>query len=77
MRCPRVQSDSGSHADLTELFDPIDLPAGMTPDAMLDRDRAQRVPYLRSQGLQLIDMGELNDGLEPPRRQRRLWRHRA
>ncbi len=40
-----------------------DLLAGMTPDAILDRDKVQLVQYLRSKGLLLIVMGDLNDGL--------------
>ena len=40
-----------------------DLLAGMSPDAILDRDKVQLVQYLRGKGLQLIFMGDLNDGL--------------
>jgi len=40
-----------------------DLLAGMTPDAILDRDKVQLVQYFRSKGLQLLFMGDLNDGL--------------
>ncbi len=40
-----------------------DLLAGMTPGAILERDKVQRVQYLRAKGLQLIFMGDLNDGL--------------
>jgi hypothetical protein len=40
-----------------------DLLAGMTPDAILDRDKVQLVQYLRGKGLQLVFMGDLNDGL--------------
>lgn len=40
-----------------------DLLAGMTPDAILERDKVQLVQHLRSQGLQLVFMGDLNDGL--------------
>jgi len=40
-----------------------DLLAGMSPDAILDRDKVQLVQYLRGKGLQLVFMGDLNDGL--------------
>jgi hypothetical protein len=40
-----------------------DLLAGMTPDAILDRDKVALVQYLRGKGLQLVFMGDLNDGL--------------
>jgi hypothetical protein len=40
-----------------------DLLAGMSPDAILDRDKVELVRYLRGKGLQLIFMGDLNDGL--------------
>jgi hypothetical protein len=40
-----------------------DLLAGMTPDAILDRDKVPLVQYLRGKGLQLVFMGDLNDGL--------------
>jgi hypothetical protein len=41
-----------------------DLLAGLSPDAILDRDKVQLVQYLRSKGVQrLVFMGDLNDGL--------------
>jgi len=40
-----------------------DLLAGMSPDAILERDKVQLVQYLRGKGLQLVFMGDLNDGL--------------
>lgn len=40
-----------------------DLLAGMSPDAILDRDKVQLVQYLRGKGLQLVFMGDLDDGL--------------
>lgn len=41
-----------------------DLLAGMTPDAILDRDKVDLVRYIRSKGVQrLVFMGDLNDGL--------------
>ncbi len=43
-----------------------DLLAGMTPDAILDRDKVQLVNYLRGKGLQLVYIGDLNDGLSRP-----------
>ncbi len=47
-----------------------DLLGGMTPDAILDRDKVQLVDYMRARGLKLFFMGDLTDGLsrgeEPP-----------
>lgn len=41
-----------------------DLLAGMSADAILDRDKVQLVQYIRSKGVQrLVYMGDLNDGL--------------
>lgn len=41
-----------------------DLLAGMSADAILDRDKVQLVQYIRSKGVQrLVFMGDLNDGL--------------
>jgi hypothetical protein len=40
-----------------------DLLAGMTADAILDRDKVQLVQYFRSKGLLLVFMGDLDDGL--------------
>ncbi|MFM9886477.1 MAG: hypothetical protein ACKVQT_25910 [Burkholderiales bacterium] len=40
-----------------------DLLSGMSPDAILDRDKVQLVNYLRSKGLQLFFMADLTDGL--------------
>lgn len=39
------------------------LLAGQTPDAILDADKVELVRYLRGKGLQLVFMGDLNDGL--------------
>ncbi|MFT3664474.1 hypothetical protein [Piscinibacter sp.] len=39
------------------------LLAGQTPDAILDADKVELVRYLRGKGLQLIFVGDLNDGL--------------
>lgn len=41
-----------------------DLLAGMSPDAILDRDKAALVDYIRSKGLELVFMGDLTDGLD-------------
>lgn len=41
-----------------------DLLAGMSPDAILDRDKVALVDYVRGKGLQLVFMGDLNDGLD-------------
>jgi hypothetical protein len=41
-----------------------DLLAGLSADAILDRDKVQLVQYIRSKGVQrLVFMGDLNDGL--------------
>lgn len=40
-----------------------DLLAGMSPDAILDRDKVQLVNYLRGKGLKLYFMADLTDGL--------------
>ena len=40
-----------------------DLLAGLTPEAILIRDKIELVQYLRGKGLELIFIGELNDGL--------------
>jgi len=40
-----------------------DLLNGMTPDAILDRDKVQLVQYYRGKGLQLYFMADLTDGL--------------
>jgi hypothetical protein len=40
-----------------------DLLAGMSPDAILDRDKVQLVSYLRGKGLKLYFMADLTDGL--------------
>lgn len=39
------------------------LLAGQSPDAILDAEKVELVRYLRGKGLQLIFMGDLNDGL--------------
>src|SRR5262252_6484814 len=39
------------------------LLGGMTPDAIIDADKANLVSYMRGKGMQLIYMGDLNDGL--------------
>ena len=40
-----------------------DLLAGMSPDAILDRDKVQLISYLRGKGLKLYFMADLTDGL--------------
>jgi len=40
-----------------------DLLAGMSPDAILDRDKVQLVQYYRGKGLHLYFMADLTDGL--------------
>src|SRR5689334_7516585 len=39
------------------------LLSGMTPDAILDAVKVNLVNYMRGKGMQLIYMGDLNDGL--------------
>jgi hypothetical protein len=54
-------------ADIAILHEELpwaDLLAGVSPDAILDRDKVQLVQYIRSKGVQrLVFMGDLNDGL--------------
>jgi hypothetical protein len=40
-----------------------DLLAGMAPDAIIDRDKAELVDYLRGKGMGLVYMGDPTDGL--------------
>jgi len=40
-----------------------DLLGGMSPDAILDRDKVELVRYVRSKGLRLAFMADLTDGL--------------
>lgn len=40
-----------------------DLLGGMSPDAILDRDKVGLVDYMRGKGLKLAYMGDLDDGL--------------
>jgi len=40
-----------------------DLLGGMSPDAILDRDKVGLVNYMRGKGLKLVYMGDLDDGL--------------
>jgi hypothetical protein len=40
-----------------------DLLAGMSPDAILDRDKTALIQYLRGKGLKLYFMADLTDGL--------------
>jgi hypothetical protein len=40
-----------------------DLLGGMSADAILDRDKAKLIEYLRAKGLKLYLMADLNDGL--------------
>lgn len=40
-----------------------DLLTGMSPGAILDRDKVALVNYLRGKGLELVFMGDLTDGL--------------
>jgi hypothetical protein len=40
-----------------------DLLSGMSPDAILDRDKVDLVNYMRGKGMKLVFMGDLDDGL--------------
>ena len=40
-----------------------DLLNGMSPDAILNRDKVDLVNYMRGKGLKLVYMGDLDDGL--------------
>jgi hypothetical protein len=53
-------------AELTIIHEELpwrDLLAGQTPESILQRDKVQLVAYMKAKGLQLVFMGELNDGL--------------
>lgn len=55
-----------TRAELVAIHEEVpwtDLLAGMSPDAILDRDKAQLVDYLRAKGLQLYVMLDSTDGL--------------
>lgn len=41
-----------------------DLLAGMSPEAILDRDKVQLIAYLRSKGLKIFFMADPTDGLD-------------
>ena len=56
-------SQRAEYAAIHEELPWTDLLAGMSPDAILDRDKVQLVAYLRSKGLQLYFMADLTDGL--------------
>ncbi|MFN8011511.1 MAG: hypothetical protein U0P81_08895 [Holophagaceae bacterium] len=54
------------HADLVAIHEELpwtDLLAGMSPDAILDRDKVQLVALLKGKGLRLFFMADLTDGL--------------
>jgi hypothetical protein len=63
LRCIDLFSTRAEQAIIHEEVPWKDLLAGMTPDAILDRDKVELVKYLRSKGLQLIFIGDLDDGL--------------
>jgi hypothetical protein len=53
-------------ADIAAIHEELpwtDLLAGMSPDAILDRDKVQLVNYMRGKGLKLYFMADLTDGL--------------
>lgn len=49
-----------------------DLLAGLTPDQIIDRDKAELVAYLRGKGLGLVFVGDATDGLDRARDARAL-----
>lgn len=54
------------HADLVAIHEELpwtDLLSGMSPDAILDRDKVQLVALLKGKGLRLFFMADLTDGL--------------
>lgn len=55
-----------TRAELVHIHEELpwtDLLMGMSADAILDRDKVQLVAYIRSKGLRLSFMADLNDGL--------------
>jgi hypothetical protein len=69
---PTVQSTlemvdhMSARADLVAIHDELpwtDLLSGMSPEAILDRDKVQLVNLLRGKGLRLFFMADLTDGL--------------
>ncbi len=69
---PTVQSTlemvdrMSTRADLVAIHDELpwtDLLSGLSPDAILDRDKVQLVNLLRGKGLRLFFMADLTDGL--------------
>lgn len=55
-----------SRAELAIIHEELpwtDLLGGMSPEAILDRDKVQLVSYLRSKNLSLVFMADLTDGL--------------
>ena len=55
-----------TRADIAAIHEELpwtDLLAGMSPDAILDRDKMQLVSYMRGKGLKLYFMADLTDGL--------------
>jgi hypothetical protein len=56
-------SQRAEYAAIHEELPWTDLLGGMSPDAILDRDKVQLVDYMRSKGLQLYFMADLTDGL--------------
>ena len=55
-----------SRAEIAAIHEELpwtDLLAGMSPDAILDRDKVQLISYLRGKGLKLYFMADLTDGL--------------
>jgi hypothetical protein len=58
-----IWSQRAEFAAIHEELPWADLLNGMTPDAILDRDKLSLVAYLRSKGLKLYFMADANDGL--------------
>src|SRR5690242_18422892 len=56
-------SSRADYAAIHEELPWADLLDGMSPDAILDREKLGLVAYLRSKGLRLYFMADANDGL--------------
>jgi hypothetical protein len=62
-------------ADIVAIHEQLpwkDLLGGMSADAILDRDKAKLIKYLRAKGLKLYLMADLNDGLSRGQEARQL-----
>ena len=58
-----IWSQRAEYAAIHEELPWKDLLSGMSPDAILDRDKVKLVEYMRGKGLKLFFMADPNDGL--------------